>query len=294
MINRPVNSTQVSTTLAFTLSPTPRKLIAPTSGHESQTDQRDADASREVEAERIRQIRGERARSRRCGGDARTHHREGDDERHEVDAECPMRVEGGARGLRILRHQLEIAEGGDQSHDERHHERQPYGTADLLGDLAGERVDPGAENVADDEQQQQPWPHHPMKTRFACCAGLAAGACGYGVHRVSFRAGSGHAKQEYMWLDAASTPCEIALLSRCRSAWGSRAAGSRSASAFTRGRQHTKQKPLKAKGKPVLTVIAPTCTCSSCREARPPGPLPWRGACRNSSARPAPPGETSD
>ena len=36
MISRPVSSTQVSRTFAFTLSPTPRKLIAATSGHERQ------------------------------------------------------------------------------------------------------------------------------------------------------------------------------------------------------------------------------------------------------------------
>lgn len=49
-----------------------------------------------------------------------------------------------------------------------HHERQPYHTADLLSDLAGERVDSGAENVTDDEQQQQPSPYHATKRRFMC------------------------------------------------------------------------------------------------------------------------------
>ena len=53
MISRPVSSTQVSTTLAFTLSPTPRKLTAATSAMNSEPDQRDAEAADEAEAERV-------------------------------------------------------------------------------------------------------------------------------------------------------------------------------------------------------------------------------------------------
>ena len=70
-----------------------------------------------------------------------------------MDAERLVRVERGARGLRILGDQLEVAEGSDQRDDEGDEERQPNDAADLLGDLAGERVDAGAENVADDEEQ---------------------------------------------------------------------------------------------------------------------------------------------
>ena len=46
MISRPVSSTQVRTTFAFTLSPTPRKLIAATAAMNSESDDGDADARR--------------------------------------------------------------------------------------------------------------------------------------------------------------------------------------------------------------------------------------------------------
>ena len=98
-----------------------------------------------------------------------------------------MRVECGARGLWIFRHQFEVAERGDQGHDERQKERQPYGSADLLGNLAGEGVNPGAENVADDEQQQQPRAHHPAQARLARDDGLEPVANGNISHLVSFR-----------------------------------------------------------------------------------------------------------
>ena len=45
MISSPVSSTQVSTTLAFTLSPTPRKLIAATSAMKPRPMHGDADAA---------------------------------------------------------------------------------------------------------------------------------------------------------------------------------------------------------------------------------------------------------
>ena len=44
--------------------------------------------------------------------------------------------------------------------------------ADLGGDLAGERVDPGAEDVADDEQQEQPRPHDPLEGGLAVARAL--------------------------------------------------------------------------------------------------------------------------
>jgi hypothetical protein len=106
------------------------------------------------------------ARRGRGRGDARAHHREGDDEGDEMDAEGAMRVEGCARGARIFGDQFEVAECRHQGDDERHHERQPDHAADLLGHLSGQRVDAGAENVADDEQQQQPRPHDALQARF--------------------------------------------------------------------------------------------------------------------------------
>ena len=80
-----------------------------------------------------------------------------------MDAEGLVRIERGARRLRIFRHQFEIAEGRHQRDDEGDEERQPDHAADLLGDLAGQRVDAGAEDVADDEEQQQPRAHDPVQ-----------------------------------------------------------------------------------------------------------------------------------
>ena len=77
-----------------------------------------------------------------------------------------MGVERRARGFRIFRDQFEIAERGHERDHERNHKRQPHDAAHLLRNLARERVDAGAENIADDEQQKQPGAHDPMKTRF--------------------------------------------------------------------------------------------------------------------------------
>ena len=56
MIRRPVSSTQVSTTFAFTLSPTPRKLTTATSAMNSRPTMRDADPAREIEIESVRRF----------------------------------------------------------------------------------------------------------------------------------------------------------------------------------------------------------------------------------------------
>jgi hypothetical protein len=91
-----------------------------------------------------------------------------------VDAEGLVGVEGGARGLGILGHQFEIAERGDQRNDESHHERQPHDPADALRHLAGQRVDPRAEDVADNEQEQQPGSHHTVQAGLARRVGVIA------------------------------------------------------------------------------------------------------------------------
>ena len=170
MIKRPDSSTQVSTTLIFTLSPTPRKFTAAITAMKTRPTMRDAEAA-QAEPERIRKVRREGARRRRRRGDARAHDGEGDEEGDEVDAEGAVRVERGAGGLRILGDQLEVAERGQQRDDEGDEERQPHGAADVLGHLAGERIDAGAEDVADDEQQQQPRAHDPLQLRLGrrCC-----------------------------------------------------------------------------------------------------------------------------
>jgi hypothetical protein len=54
----------------------------------------------------------------------------------------------------VLRHQLQVAESGDQSDGERDDKRQPHHAAYLLGHLARERVNASSKDVADDEQQQ--------------------------------------------------------------------------------------------------------------------------------------------
>ena len=75
-----------------------------------------------------------------------------------MDAERLVRVQRGAGRLRVLGDQFQIAERGDRRDGERDQERQPGRPADLGGDLTGQRVDAGAEDVADDEQQQQSGP----------------------------------------------------------------------------------------------------------------------------------------
>ncbi len=69
-----------------------------------------------------------------------------------MDAERAVGIERGAGGLRVLGDQLEIAESRQHGDAEGDQERQPYGTADVLGHLARERIDARAEDVADDEQ----------------------------------------------------------------------------------------------------------------------------------------------
>ena len=69
-----------------------------------------------------------------------------------MNAKSLMCVESGARSFRIFRDQLEIAERGHERDHKRNHKRQPHDAAHLLRNLARERVDPGAENIADDEQ----------------------------------------------------------------------------------------------------------------------------------------------
>ena len=81
----------------------------------------------------------------------------------EVDAERLVRVQRGAGGLRVLGDQFQIAERGDDGDQERDQERQPGGATDFGGHVAGQRVHAGAEDVADDEQQQQTRAHHPLE-----------------------------------------------------------------------------------------------------------------------------------
>ena len=83
-----------------------------------------------------------------------------------MDAERLVRVERGAGGLRVLRDQLEVGERRQRRDGEGHQERHPHDAADLGGHLAGDGVDARAEDVADDEQQEEPGAHHPLQVGF--------------------------------------------------------------------------------------------------------------------------------
>ena len=162
MIRRPVSSTQVSTTLAFTLSPTPRKLTMATSAMK-RSPVRVMPRLPSPRPKLVERLAAKARRRGRGGGDARTHHREGHEEGDEMDAEGLVGVQGGARGPGVLGDELEVAEGRHHRDHEGHQERQPDHAADLLRHLAGQRIDAGAQNVADDEEQQQSRTHHPTK-----------------------------------------------------------------------------------------------------------------------------------
>ena len=82
-----------------------------------------------------------------------------------MDAECFVRVQRCARGLRIFGHQLQVAECGDGGHGEGHQERKPRRPTNFTRHIAHECVDAGAEDVTDDEQQQQPRAHHTLELR---------------------------------------------------------------------------------------------------------------------------------
>ena len=98
MIKRPDSSTHVSSTLIFTLSPDAAEVHRGNRRHEDKADHGDAEAA-QAETERIRKVRREGARGRRCRGDARAHDGEGDEEGDEMDAEGAVRIERRAGGL---------------------------------------------------------------------------------------------------------------------------------------------------------------------------------------------------
>ena len=72
-----------------------------------------------------------------------------------------MRVQRSAGRLRVLGDQLQIAERGDGGDQECDEEREPRRPTDFGGHIPSERVHAGAEDVADDEQQQQSRAHDP-------------------------------------------------------------------------------------------------------------------------------------
>ena len=77
-----------------------------------------------------------------------------------------MRVERGAGRLRILGDKLQVAERRDQRDHEGDEEWQPHHPTDLVGHLPGERIDAGAQNITNDEEQQEPGAHHSIEAGF--------------------------------------------------------------------------------------------------------------------------------
>ncbi len=100
-------------------------------------------------------IAAEGARERRRRGHPGRHHGERDEEGEQAVSVGPVHVEGRAAGVRVLGDELRVGAGGEDGHHERESKRRPDRAARLRPDLADQRVDAAAEDVADDEQQEQ-------------------------------------------------------------------------------------------------------------------------------------------
>jgi hypothetical protein len=81
-------------------------------------------------------------------------------------AKAALCVYSAAPAACVLGDQLQVAEGRHHRDEECDQKRKPRRTAYFRGDVTGERVDAGAEDVADDEQQEQPRAHHPFEFWF--------------------------------------------------------------------------------------------------------------------------------
>lgn len=88
------------------------------------------------------------------GDDARRQHAEAYEEADER-AEREGRVVRGRPGAREAGRELGVGAGGQQRHEQRGDQRHPHGAAGDARDLPDQDVDPGAEDVAQDEQQQR-------------------------------------------------------------------------------------------------------------------------------------------
>ncbi len=178
MNSRPDSSIRVMAMLTLIDSPTP----AVVHGRHQQDDQ-DADehGGRVLGPEHTRPVAAADPGGRERGrGDPRGHHGDGDHEAEDGDVERPVDVEGGPGGPRVLGHQLQVGEGGDQGEQERDQERGPDGAADVGRDLPGEGVDAGAEDVAEDEEGQHRPGDHPVEAGLlrVLDAGDVAGSSG--------------------------------------------------------------------------------------------------------------------
>jgi hypothetical protein len=70
-------------------------------------------------------------------------------------------VDRGTAGLRVLGDELGVGEGGEDGQHQSEGEGGPDRSAGLRGDGADERVDAGAQDVAEDEERQQAQSHDP-------------------------------------------------------------------------------------------------------------------------------------
>ena len=149
----------VKTDVELDALPNPAQVHRGQHCHEQQCHHDDSDLA-PVEVEPGVEVGGEEPGCRRGRGDAGTHHHEGHQEGHELHAESLVHVERRTGRLRVLRHQLQVTERGDGGDQERGEERNPRCPTDFGGDVTGQRVHAGAQDVADDEQQQQAGAHY--------------------------------------------------------------------------------------------------------------------------------------
>ena len=148
--SRPVSSMSVSPTLSFDALADAAEVDERHDRDEHESDERGRQRRRTPRGSR-RRTRGERRR----GGQARAHHREGDQERDERAAERLVDVERRARRLRVLRHELGVRERGEsaRSSGERNAAQIAPPTRPPTSPPARRSR---AQDVADDEEEQHP------------------------------------------------------------------------------------------------------------------------------------------
>ena len=80
-----------------------------------------------------------------------------------MDAEGLVCVERSSGRLGVFGHQLQVGEGRDHGDREGDEEGHPRRSPDFGGHITGEGIDPGAEDVSHDEEQEQLGPHDPLE-----------------------------------------------------------------------------------------------------------------------------------
>lgn len=84
-----------------------------------------------------------------------------------MNAEGLVRVQSCTRCLRILRDELQIGEGRQRGDDERQQERQPDDASDGSGHGSRDGIDPGAQDVANNEKEQELGSQDTFELRFS-------------------------------------------------------------------------------------------------------------------------------